>query len=35
MNRLDEDMPLMMEHLPNNHEYQLAAEYLRSCGEMK
>lgn len=35
MNRFDEDMPLMMEHLPNNHEYQLAAEYIRSCGEMK
>lgn len=35
MNRLDEDMPLMMEHLPNNHEYQLAADYIRSCGEVK
>jgi sugar phosphate isomerase/epimerase len=31
MNRLDADMPLMMEHLPNNEEYKLAAEYLRAC----
>jgi hypothetical protein len=24
-------MPLMMELLPNNEEYRLAAEYLHSC----
>lgn len=31
LDRLDADMPLMMEHLPSNQEYQLAAEYIRSC----
>lgn len=31
LNRLDPDMPLMMEHLSSNQEYQLAAEYIRSC----
>jgi sugar phosphate isomerase/epimerase len=31
MHRLDPDMPLMMEHLPNNEEYRLAADYLRAC----
>jgi sugar phosphate isomerase/epimerase len=33
LDRLDPDMPLMMEHLPSNREYQLAAEYIRSCAE--
>jgi sugar phosphate isomerase/epimerase len=33
LNRLDPDMPLMMEHLENNSEYQLAAEYIRACVE--
>lgn len=31
LNRLDPDMPLMMEHLSSNADYQLAAEYIRSC----
>ncbi len=31
LNRLDPDMPLMMEHLSSNEEYRLAAEYLRAC----
>ena len=33
LDRLDADMPVMMEHLSSNHEYQLAAEYIRSCAE--
>jgi sugar phosphate isomerase/epimerase len=33
MNQLDPDMPLMMEHLANNREYQLAADYIQSCAE--
>jgi hypothetical protein len=35
LNRLDPDMPLMMEHLASNEEYDLAAEYIRSCGEVR
>ena len=35
LNRLDTDMPLMMEHLASNEEYDLAAEYIRSCGEVR
>lgn len=35
MNRLDADMPLMMEHLPNNEEYRLAANYLRACASLE
>lgn len=31
LDRLDADMPLMMEHLENNQEYQLAADYILSC----
>jgi sugar phosphate isomerase/epimerase len=31
LHQLDPDMPLMMEHLPNNQEYHLAAQYLRAC----
>jgi sugar phosphate isomerase/epimerase len=31
LNRLDADMPLMMEHLSSNQEYELAAGYLRAC----
>ena len=27
------DIPLMMEHLPNNEEYQLAAKHIRSVGK--
>jgi sugar phosphate isomerase/epimerase len=34
LNRLDPDMPLMMEHLASNAEYALAAEYIRSCAEV-
>ncbi|MCU0522704.1 MAG: sugar phosphate isomerase/epimerase [Anaerolineae bacterium] len=30
LDRLDQDMPLMLEHLPSNEEYRLAAEHLRS-----
>jgi sugar phosphate isomerase/epimerase len=33
LNRLDPDMPLMMEHLSSNEEYRLATEYIRSCEE--
>lgn len=35
LNAVDPDMPLMMEHLPDDREYQLAAEYIRSCGDVK
>jgi sugar phosphate isomerase/epimerase len=35
INRLDPDMPLMMEHLPNNEAYRLAAEYLRACAALE
>jgi sugar phosphate isomerase/epimerase len=35
LNRLDPDMPLMMEHLSGNEEYHLAAEYIRSCVEVR
>jgi sugar phosphate isomerase/epimerase len=35
LNRLDPDMPLMMEHLSGNEEYHLAAEYIRSCAEVR
>lgn len=31
LDRLDPDIPLMMEHLPNNQEYALAAEYILKC----
>lgn len=31
LDRLDPDMPLMLEHLEGNAEYRLAAEYIRSC----
>jgi len=30
LNRLDADTPLMIEHLPNEEEYRLAAEHLRT-----
>jgi sugar phosphate isomerase/epimerase len=30
LSRLDPDIPVMMEHLPNAEEYTLAAEYIRS-----
>jgi sugar phosphate isomerase/epimerase len=35
LNGLNPDMPLMMEHLASNEEYDLAAEYIRSCGEVR
>lgn len=35
MSRLDADMPLMLEHLSDNAEYALAADYIRACGGMK
>ena len=31
IDRLDPDMPLMMEHLADNQEYALAAEYILAC----
>jgi len=31
LDRLDPDMPLMLEHLANNQEYALAAEYILAC----
>jgi sugar phosphate isomerase/epimerase len=31
LDRLDPELPLMMEHLSSNAEYRLAAEYLRGC----
>ncbi|MBM3216189.1 sugar phosphate isomerase/epimerase [Candidatus Poribacteria bacterium] len=30
LNRLDPDLPAMLEHLPNEEEYRLAADYVRS-----
>jgi sugar phosphate isomerase/epimerase len=30
LNKLDLDLPLMLEHLPNEHEYDQAASYVRS-----
>jgi len=33
LQRLDADMPLMLEHLPNEEEYRLAAAYIRSVAE--
>lgn len=36
INKLDRDVPLMMEHLHNENEYKLAADYIRSiAGEQK
>jgi sugar phosphate isomerase/epimerase len=35
LNRLDPDMPLMMEHLSSNEDYNLAAAYIRSCGGVR
>lgn len=32
LNRLDPDIPLMLEHLPTAEEYALAAEYVRGVG---
>jgi len=34
INRLDPDMPLMMEHLSSNEEYRLAAEYIHKILEV-
>ena len=33
LRRLDADMPLMLEHLPNEQEYRLAAAHIRSVAE--
>jgi sugar phosphate isomerase/epimerase len=33
MSRLDPDTPLMLEHLPSEEEYRLAAEYVRRVAE--
>ena len=33
INRIDPDMPLMMEHLSSNEEYRLAAEYIIKISE--
>jgi sugar phosphate isomerase/epimerase len=30
LNKLDPDVPLMLEHLPNDEEFALAARYIRS-----
>jgi sugar phosphate isomerase/epimerase len=30
---LEADVPLMVEHLPNEHEYQLAVDYIRSVAQ--
>lgn len=30
-NKVDMEMPIMLEHLETNEEYRLAAEYVRSC----
>ena len=32
LNKLDPDTPLMIEHLPNEEEYALAAEHIRAVG---
>ncbi len=33
LHQLDPDMPLMIEHLPNEEEYHLAAEHIRSAAQ--
>ena len=33
LNRLDADVPLMLEHLPNEEEYRLAAAHIRSVAK--
>jgi sugar phosphate isomerase/epimerase len=33
VNRLDPDTPIMLEHLPNEEEYKLAADYVRSVAK--
>jgi sugar phosphate isomerase/epimerase len=35
LNRLDPDLPLMLEHLPNQAEYQLAADHLRAIAQQE
>lgn len=33
LNRLDRDMPLLLEHLPSQEEYALAARYIRAVAQ--
>jgi sugar phosphate isomerase/epimerase len=33
LDRLDPDTPIMLEHLPNQEEYALAAEYIRTVAQ--
>lgn len=33
LDKLDPDTPLMLEHLPSEEEYTLAAQYIRSIAE--
>ena len=33
LNKLDADLPLMLEHLPNEAEYDLAAQYVRGVAK--
>jgi sugar phosphate isomerase/epimerase len=35
LNRLDPDLPIMLEHLPNQAEYQLAADHLRAVAQQE
>jgi len=35
LNRLDPDLPVMLEHLPNQAEYQLAADHLRAIAQQE
>lgn len=35
LNQLDADIPLMLEHLPNEEEYKLAAEYIRTVAQQE
>jgi sugar phosphate isomerase/epimerase len=35
LNQLDAEIPLMLEHLPNEEEYKLAAEYIRTVAQQE
>lgn len=35
LNRLDSDVPLMLEHLPNEEEYRLGRDYIRSIAKQE
>ena len=35
MRNLPDDMPFLLEHLPNVEEYKIAADYIRRLAEQK